>query len=91
MFVAFMPILLLTDFPGKGRTRWLTGKEQGFAVWRLVVSANDEADENGTIRDSIKNAAKDPHVYLLVFTHMGILTSSIYHVSPGQTRKDTAR
>lgn len=78
MLVAFLSFFYLADFPNKGKTRWLTEQEQRYAAWRIARAANGESDDTGTIKDAIKDAAKDPHVYLLVLTHMCILTSSVW-------------
>lgn len=78
MIAGVLAIKLLPDFPGDGRTKWLTEQEQRFAQWRLAREANDETDENGGIEAGIVDALTDFKVWLLVLTQVCLLSSQTW-------------
>ncbi|KAL1873601.1 hypothetical protein VTK73DRAFT_843 [Phialemonium thermophilum] len=75
MVAGVLAYLLLPDFPRSGRSKWLSDQEQRFAEWRLACAANDEIDENGSIKAGLKDAFTDPKTWLLVSIQVCLLTS----------------
>ena len=75
MMAGVLAWCFLPDFPRSGQTKWLTDQEQSFAEWRLVRSANDEVDENGSIRARLKDALSDYKVWLLIAAQLCMLTA----------------
>ena len=75
MIAAVIGYMFLPDFPRTGRTKWLSDQEQRFAEWRLALAANDEIDENGGIRDALRDAFTHSRAWMLVAIQICQLTS----------------
>jgi len=69
---------LLPDFPNSGPKPWLTEQERRFAEWRLTRAAHDETDENGPVKQAIKDALTDPKVWALVLIQICLLSSQTW-------------
>ncbi|KAB8257391.1 major facilitator superfamily domain-containing protein [Aspergillus pseudonomiae] len=78
MVAGLLAVVLLPDFPRSGQRKWLTQQEQRFAEWRLAVATNNEVDENGSIRQGMKDAVTDPKVWALVLIQICQLTSQTW-------------
>lgn len=78
MVAGILAIWLLPDFPRSGKRTWLTDQEQRFAEWRLARHANDEIDENGSIKQALKDALTDPKAWALVFIQICQLSSQTW-------------
>ncbi|KNG82996.1 allantoate permease [Aspergillus nomiae NRRL 13137] len=78
MVAGLLAVVLLPDFPRSGQRKWLTQQEQRFAEWRLAVATNNEVDENGSIRQGLKDAVTDPKVWALVLIQICQLTSQTW-------------
>ncbi|KAE8148869.1 MFS general substrate transporter [Aspergillus avenaceus] len=78
MVAGLLAVLLLPDFPGSGQHKWLTPQEQRFAEWRLARSANNEVDENGSVKQGLVDAATDPKVWILVLIQVCQLSSQTW-------------
>ncbi|KAE8361147.1 major facilitator superfamily domain-containing protein [Aspergillus caelatus] len=78
MVAGMLAVVLLPDFPRSGQRKWLTEQEQRFAEWRLAVATNNEVDENGSIKQGLKDAVTDPKVWALVLIQICQLTSQTW-------------
>ncbi|KAJ6043267.1 uncharacterized protein N7446_001463 [Penicillium canescens] len=50
-------------------------KEQRFAKWRLARAADDEVDDNGSIKEALRDAFLDPKAWILVLIQVCQLSS----------------
>lgn len=75
MVAGLLAVALLPDFPRSGQRKWLSEQEQRFAEWRLARAANDEVDENGSIREGLRDAFLDPKAWMLILIQVCQLTS----------------
>lgn len=75
VLAGLLAIVLLPDFPNLGKQSWLTEQEQRLAVWRLARAANNEVDENGSIKQGLKDAVTDYKTWMLVLLQVCLLTS----------------
>ncbi|RAK95926.1 MFS general substrate transporter [Aspergillus ibericus CBS 121593] len=75
MVAGILAVALLPDFPRSGQRKWLSEQEQRFAEWRLARAANDEVDENGSVRDGLRDALLDPKAWLLILIQICQLSS----------------
>ncbi|KAL4994233.1 MFS general substrate transporter [Aspergillus recurvatus] len=75
MVAGLLAVLLLPEFPRSGQRKWLTAQEQRFAEWRLARDTNDEVDENGSVKEGLRDALTDPKAWLLVLIQVCQLTS----------------
>ncbi|OJJ74140.1 hypothetical protein ASPBRDRAFT_119289 [Aspergillus brasiliensis CBS 101740] len=75
MVAGLLAVVLLPDFPRSGQRKWLSEQEQRFAEWRLARAANDEVDENGSIREALRDAFLDPKAWMLILIQVCQLTS----------------
>lgn len=78
MVAGVLAIWLLPDFPRSGKRTWLTDQEQRFAEWRLARDANDEIDENGSIKEALRDAFTDPKAWALVLIQICQLSSQTW-------------
>lgn len=78
MVAVVLAIWLLPDFPRSGKRTWLTDQEQRFAEWRLARDANDEIDENGSIKEALRDAFTDPKAWALVLIQICQLSSQTW-------------
>ncbi|KAJ5739377.1 allantoate permease [Penicillium manginii] len=78
MVAGLFAVLLLPDFPELGQRKWLSEQEQRFAQWRLAQAANDEVDENGSIKQALVDAFTDPKAWILVAIQVCQLTSQTW-------------
>lgn len=78
MLVGLIAFWLLPDFPRSGGKTWLSEQEQRFAEHRIAISANNEIDEVGGVKESLKDAVCDPKVWALVFVQVCILSSQTW-------------
>lgn len=78
MVAGIFAVLLLPDFPESGQRKWLSEQEQRFAQWRLAQAANDEVDENGSIKQALVDAFTDPKAWILVAIQVCQLTSQTW-------------
>ncbi|KAF1846059.1 putative pantothenate transporter [Cucurbitaria berberidis CBS 394.84] len=78
ILAGLLAFFLLPDFPNSGQQKWLTEQEQRFAIWRLAEAANHEEDENGTVKQGLKDAFTDPKTWILVFMQVCLLTSQTW-------------
>lgn len=75
MVAGLLAVALLPDFPRSGQRKWLSEQEQRFSEWRLARAANDEVDENGSIREGLRDALLDPKAWMLILIQVCQLTS----------------
>ncbi|KAJ5107507.1 MFS general substrate transporter [Penicillium angulare] len=73
-----LSVFLLPDFPRSGQRKWLSEQEQRFAEWRLAHAANDEIDENGSIKQALIDAFTDPKAWMLIGIQICQLTSQTW-------------
>jgi len=78
MLVGLIAFWLLPDFPRSGGKTWLSEQEQRFAEHRIAISANNEIDEVGGVKEALKDAVCDPKVWALVFVQVCILSSQTW-------------
>jgi len=78
MVAGILAVLLLPDFPRSGQRKWLSEQEQRFAEWRLAKSANNEVDENGSIKEALVDAFTDPKAWALIMIQVCQLTSQTW-------------
>ncbi|KAK5789705.1 hypothetical protein VI817_008828 [Penicillium citrinum] len=78
MVAGILAVLLLPDFPRSGQRKWLSEQEQRFAEWRLAQSANNEVDENGSIKKALVDAFTDPKAWALIMIQVCQLTSQTW-------------
>jgi hypothetical protein len=69
---------LLPDFPRSGQRKWLSEQEQRFAEWRLARAANDEVDENGSVKAALIDAVTDYKTWILVIIQVCLLSSQTW-------------
>ncbi|PWY88883.1 MFS general substrate transporter [Aspergillus sclerotioniger CBS 115572] len=75
MVAGLLAVALLPDFPRSGQRKWLSEQEQRFAEWRLARAANDEVDENGSVREGLRDALLDPKAWMLILIQVCQLSS----------------
>ncbi|PYI04737.1 MFS general substrate transporter [Aspergillus sclerotiicarbonarius CBS 121057] len=75
MVAGILAVALLPDFPRSGQRKWLSEQEQRFAEWRLARAANDEVDENGSVRGGLRDALLDPKAWMLILIQVCQLSS----------------
>ncbi|RAH74953.1 MFS general substrate transporter [Aspergillus aculeatinus CBS 121060] len=75
MVAGLLAVVLLPDFPRSGQRKWLNEQEQRFAEWRLARAANDEVDENGSVKEGLRDALTDPKAWMLISIQICQLTS----------------
>ncbi|EXJ82472.1 hypothetical protein A1O3_06285 [Capronia epimyces CBS 606.96] len=73
-----LALLLLPDYPRSGQRKWLSEQEQRFAEWRLARAANDEIDENGSIKAALVDAVTDYKTWVLVVIQVCLLSSQTW-------------
>jgi hypothetical protein len=78
MVAGLVAVALLPDFPSSGQQKWLTEQEQRFSQWRLARAANDEVDENGSIREALRDAFIDPKAWMLILIQFCQLSSQTW-------------
>lgn len=78
MAAGLLAYFLLPDFPRSGQRKWLSEQEQRFAEWRLAGAANDEIDENGPIKEGLKDAITDYKTWMLVLVQVCLLTTQCW-------------
>jgi hypothetical protein len=78
MVAGLLAVSLLPDFPGSGKQKWLTEQEQRLAEWRLARAANDEIDENGSIKEALRDAFIDPKAWILILIQICQLSSQTW-------------
>ena len=78
MIAGLLAYFLLLDFPRSGQSSWLSEQEQRFAEWRLAQAANDEVDENGPVRQGVKDAVSDWKTWMLVAIQICLLSSQAW-------------
>ncbi|KAF4988219.1 hypothetical protein F66182_16706, partial [Fusarium sp. NRRL 66182] len=78
MVAGVLAIWLLPDFPRSGKQTWLTDQEQRLAEWRLARDANDQIDENGSIKEALRDAFTDPKAWALVLIQIFQLSSQTW-------------
>ena len=78
MVAGVLAVLLLPDFPRSGQRKWLSEQEQRFAEWRLAQAANNEVDENGSIKEALADAFTDPKAWALIMIQVCQLTSQTW-------------
>lgn len=78
MVAGVLAVLLLPDFPRSGQRRWLSEQEQRFAEWRLARAANDEVDENGSVKEGLIDALTDPKAWVLILIQVCQLSSQTW-------------
>ncbi|KAI9036210.1 MFS general substrate transporter [Aspergillus affinis] len=78
MVAGVLAVALLPDFPRSGQRKWLNEQEQRFAEWRLAREANDEVDENGSVKEGLRDAVMDPKAWLLILIQVCQLSSQTW-------------
>ena len=78
MVAGALAVALLPDFPRSGQRKWLNEQEQRFAEWRLARAANDEVDENGSVKEGLRDAVMDPKAWLLILIQVCQLSSQTW-------------
>jgi hypothetical protein len=78
MVAGLLAVALLPDFPGSSNQKWLTEQEQRLAQWRLARTANDEVDENGSIKEALRDAFMDPKAWILILIQVCQLSSQTW-------------
>lgn len=78
MVAGVLAYWLLPDFPRSGRTKWLSEQEQRYAEWRLAQAANNEVDENGSVKQGLKDALSDVKTWALILTQVCLLSSQTW-------------
>lgn len=78
MLAGLLAYWLLPDFPRTGQKSWLTPQEHRLAEWRMSVAANDETDENGSIKEALRDALTDVKVWMLVLVQNMNLTAQTW-------------
>lgn len=78
MVAGALAVVLLPDFPRSGQHKWLNEQEQRFAEWRLARAVNDEVDENGPIKEGLRDAVLDPKAWLLILIQICQLSSQTW-------------
>ncbi|GAB1217227.1 hypothetical protein ATERTT37_006463 [Aspergillus terreus] len=78
MVAGLLAVFLLPDFPRSGQRKWLTEQEQRFAEWRLAREANNEVDENGSIKEGLIEAVTDVKAWMLILIQICQLTSQTW-------------
>ena len=79
---------LLPDFPMSTKSTWLSEQEQRFAEWRLARDTNEEVDENGDIKQGLKDAVTDIKTWALVLTQVCLLTAQVRpNLGPARPRQ----
>ncbi|KAH8426386.1 uncharacterized protein LDX57_004124 [Aspergillus melleus] len=78
MVAGVLAVALLPDFPRSGQRKWLNEQEQRFAEWRLARAANDEVDENGSVKEGLRDAVMDPKAWLLILIQVCQLSSQTW-------------
>lgn len=78
MVAGILAVALLPDFPGSSKQKWLTEQEQRLAQWRLARTANDEVDENGSIKEALRDAFMDPKAWILILIQVCQLSSQTW-------------
>ncbi|PLB52342.1 MFS general substrate transporter [Aspergillus steynii IBT 23096] len=78
MVAGALAVALLPDFPRSGQRKWLNEQEQRFAEWRLARAANDEVDENGSVKEGLRDAVTDPKAWLLILIQVCQLSSQTW-------------
>ncbi|KAK3315600.1 major facilitator superfamily domain-containing protein [Apodospora peruviana] len=82
IFVAFIGIFLLPDYPGD--TRWLSEEERAFAAWRLLADINESDDQKAkSVWQGAKLALLDYRLYLFVLLqHLSLLSQTFQYFFP---------
>lgn len=78
MVAGVLAVALLPDFPRSGKQKWLTEQEQRLAEWRLARAANDEVDENGSVKEALRDAFIDPKAWILILIQVCQLSSQTW-------------
>jgi hypothetical protein len=78
MVAGLVAVALLPDFPSSGKQKWLNEQEQRLAEWRLARAANDEIDENGSIKEALRDAFIDPKAWILILIQVCQLSSQTW-------------
>ncbi|CAG8919493.1 unnamed protein product [Penicillium salamii] len=78
MVAGLLAVALLPDFPRSGKQKWLTEQEQRLAEWRLARVANDEVDENGSVKEAIRDAFLDPKAWILILIQVCQLSAQTW-------------
>ncbi|CAI7608903.1 unnamed protein product [Penicillium bialowiezense] len=78
MVAGVLAVALLPDFPRSGKQKWLTEQEQRLAEWRLARVANDEVDENGSVKEALRDALLDPKAWILILIQVCQLSAQTW-------------